>query len=236
MRKLVIAADNIRSRSLKLLAAKLSERLGYRVWRVKPSEVRLRTPVSFLCGIDIINQFLMFERGEVSCPDYRLSMNFFHQPPDWKKVVVRHITNSSEGQGIEIVQNAIDMVPQAPLYTQYIPKKKEFRVHVWNNEVIDIQQKRKKEGVDHNPQVRNVANGYVFCRSDLVEPDGIRQLALDAVNCLGRSYGAVDIIWNEKMNKCFVLEVNSRPGMEGTTLDIYVNAILAQHGLRGANL
>jgi len=33
-------------------------------------------------------------------------------------------------------------------------------------------------------------------------------------------------IWSEKQNKCFVLEVNSRPGMEGTTVEKYAAAII----------
>ena len=142
-------------------------------------------------------------------------------------MVARTLTNSSEGRGITIF-NKGDIPPLAPLYTEYIPKKKEFRVHVWSNEVIDVSEKRKKSGYteERNTQVRNTANGYVFCRNGVVEPDGMRQLALDAVAALGRTYGAVDIIWNEKRNMCYVLEVNSRPGMEGTTVEVYANAIL----------
>ena len=37
-------------------------------------------------------------------------------------------------------------------------------------------------------------------------------------------FGAVDLIWNEHENKCYVLEVNSAPGIEGTTLQQYVTA------------
>jgi D-alanine-D-alanine ligase-like ATP-grasp enzyme len=35
-------------------------------------------------------------------------------------------------------------------------------------------------------------------------------------------FGAVDVIWNEKEDKYYVLEVNTACGLEGTTLDKYV--------------
>jgi hypothetical protein len=225
--KLVITADNFRSRSLKLLAAKLSERLGYRVFRVAPHRVRRRIAIRFLSGIDKTRQFALFQQAGLSVPRHSLSLDGALQL-DCRRLAVRHLTNSSEGKGLEIVEREGCNI-QAPLYTEYIPKKKEFRVHVWAGQVFDVQQKRKKD--DHvgerDTQIRNTANGYVFCRSNVVEPDDLRGLAVAAVLALGRSYGAVDVIWNESKNKCFVLEVNSRPGMEGTTLEKYADAILA---------
>ncbi|WP_206690231.1 hypothetical protein, partial [Streptococcus pseudopneumoniae] len=62
-----------------------------------------------------------------------------------QRFVARKLLNSSEGKGIEIF-TLNDPVPSAPLYTQYIPKKKEYRVHVLNNVVIDIAEKRKRAG------------------------------------------------------------------------------------------
>jgi hypothetical protein len=225
-KKIVLVANNLKSRGLKALANSLSIKVGYRVYRVTPSRVRNRIPISFLPGFDKRTQLLRFRQGAVSCPHfcfYGTGIDEF----DCGRVVARALTNSSEGRGITIF-NKGDTPPPAPLYTEYIPKKKEFRVHVWNNEVIDVSEKRKKSGyeAERNTQIRNTTNGYVFCRTNVVEPDGLRQLALDAVAALGRTYGAVDIIWNEKRDKCYVLEVNSRPGMEGTTVEIYANAIL----------
>ena len=75
--------------------------------------------------------------------------------------------------------------------------------------------------------VRNLANGWVFCRDNVVEPDGLRDAAVSACAALGLDFGAVDIIWNERENKCYVLEVNTAPGLQGTTLENYANAIAA---------
>lgn len=225
-RRLVLTSHNLKSNALKNLAVSLTQRLGYRVLRVLPHRVRNRPSVVFHPGIDKIGQFRRFTAAGVSCPRFSTNYNLVTQEIESKQIVARTITNGSEGRGIVIFTRG-DEVPRAPLYTEYIPKKKEFRVHVFNNEVIDVAEKRKRRGEnpDRNTQIRNTANGYVFCRSDIVEPADLRTLAIDAVKALGRSQGAVDIIYNEKQNKSFVLEVNSRPGMEGTTVQKYTEAI-----------
>jgi hypothetical protein len=227
MRKIVISSPNIKSRALKELANKLSEKVGYRVYRVHPDRVRNRRPVCFVQGLDKTAQFRAFQNAAVSAPGHVLSTSGIAELTS-RLVVARKLTNSSEGKGIEIFSKDDPNPPRAPLYTEYIPKKKEFRVHVWNKEVFLVQEKRKKKSFenDRNTQVRNTANGYVFCRDGITEPDDLRPLAVAAVSSLGRSYGAVDIIWNEKQNKSFVLEVNSRPGMQGTTVELYADVIL----------
>jgi hypothetical protein len=167
-----------------------------------------------------------FKRGNVPCPDF-VTNSAAVADLNCTKVVARQVINGSEGVGIIVFDKGTE-VPPAPLYTAYVPKRKEFRVHIWNGEVIDVQEKRKKQGFngDRNTFVRNTNNGYVFCRTDVVEPTDLRSIAVNAVTAIQRDYGAVDVIWNETQNKCYVLEVNSRPGMEGTTVDIYANAIL----------
>lgn len=225
-KKIVLVANTLKSRGLKALAKSLSEKVGYHVYRVTPSRVKNRTAINFHGGIDKRVQFQRFHAN--ACPAPACS---YHSDGiagfNSSRVVARTLTNASEGRGI-IIFNKEDPPPDAPLYTEYIPKKKEFRVHVWNQEVIDVSEKRKRKGFVDNrdTQIRNTANGYVFCRDGVTEPDGLRGVALSAVRALGRSYGAVDIIWNEKRNQCYVLEVNSRPGMEGTTVEKYAEAIL----------
>jgi RimK-like ATP-grasp domain len=113
------------------------------------------------------------------------------------------------------------------VYTKYIPKRKEFRVHVFKGAVIDVQQKLKSRDFtgERSNTVRNHATGWLFCREGIIEPDELRGLAMGAVRALGLDFGAVDIIWNERQNKCYVLEVNTAPGLEGTTLNKYVEII-----------
>ena len=229
-KKLVLCSPNLKSAGLKALANKLSEKVGYRVYRVLPTRVRNRISAQFMGGIDKVVQFTKFHQAGLSSPRFVTNLGDVGNI-DSRLVVARTLTNSSEGKGIVIFEKGTTP-PNAPLYTEYIPKKKEFRVHVWDLQVFDVAEKRKRRGFDQerNTQVRNTANGYVFCREGVAEPAGLRELAVSAVSALGRSYGAVDIIWNEKQDKCYVLEVNSRPGMEGQTVDKYADAILRSIG------
>lgn len=142
-------------------------------------------------------------------------------------VFARRLVGASGGAGIVVVRPG-EQLPEAPLYTRYVKKEKEFRVHVFDNRVIAVQEKRKAkdDGKEHS-LIRNHANGYVFCRQNVVEPADLRKLAIDTVSRLGLVFGAVDIIWNAKKNKSLLLEVNSAPGLVGQTLVDYTNAIRA---------
>lgn len=134
------------------------------------------------------------------------------------------------GEGIILFDPKEELPPDAPLYVQYKKKKKEFRVHVFKGEVIDVTQKKKRKDFDGeiNTKIRNYANGWVYCREDIVEPEDLREQAILAVQTLGLDFGAVDCIWNEKENKSYALENNTAPGLEGTTIEVYKNAILKE--------
>lgn len=148
---------------------------------------------------------------------------------DGDSVVSRYLLNSHSGKGIVI--DSLDSYDiflhreRAPLYVKYFKKKHEYRVHVFNGKVIDVQQKRKRRESDVNYQVRNHANGWVYCREDVSPPAEALDIAVKAVAALGLDFGAVDVAWNEHYNKCVVFEVNTAPGLFGHTLDIYVDAI-----------
>jgi glutathione synthase/RimK-type ligase-like ATP-grasp enzyme len=67
----------------------------------------------------------------------------------------------------------------------------------------------------------------VFCRDGITPPDGINNIAIQAVRALGYNLGAVDIAFNVKKNQLVVLEVNANPGMQGATLENYAAAIVS---------
>lgn len=141
------------------------------------------------------------------------------------KAVVRHKLSANSGDGIEILRRG-DEVPYAPLYTKYLRKDREFRVHVFKGNVFDFQEKKKKSGYIHEDNansslIRSHLNGWIFCRSGVICPEYIQQEAIKAIKSLGLDFGAVDII--DAGGKAFVLEVNTAPGMEHTTLANYVN-------------
>ena len=112
-------------------------------------------------------------------------------------------------------------------FTLYKKKKKEFRVHVFKDVVVQVLEKRKRKEFtgERDSRIRNTANGYVFCSEGVVEPEGLRELALKASKVTSSHFRGVDIGFNEKLNELFVIEVNSAPGIEGSNIDKYVEVI-----------
>lgn len=145
-----------------------------------------------------------------------------------KVVVCRTKLNGHSGAGIILAAREEDVVRDCPLYVKYIKKAKEFRVHVAFDEVIDVQAKRKRVDFEGETDfaIRNHQNGWVYCRENIEEPADLREQAKRAILTLGLDFGAVDIIYNQHYNKCYVLEVNTAPGLEGTSVDIYKAAFL----------
>jgi hypothetical protein len=113
--------------------------------------------------------------------------------------------------------------PAAPLYTRYWKAKHEYRVHVICGEAYA--QKKRRRNVVEPSVIRNHRNGYVFCTQNVSPPDLVMQTARDAINSIGLHFGAVDILCNKAETEARVLEINTAPGLEGTTLDFYVSKL-----------
>ena len=169
----------------------------------------------------------------VRIPDFTTSRDVAYEwlRKDDVAVVARTKLSGHSGDGIVLVSDKAGELPQAPLYVKYVKKEKEFRVHVAFGEVIDVQEKRKRQEVDKedvNFQIRNHHTGWVYCREDIQEPGNLRNMAVLVVQRVGLDFGAVDIIYNVKRNECYVLEVNTAPGLEGTTVDRYAEAFVKE--------
>lgn len=150
---------------------------------------------------------------------------------DGSTVCARQKLTGHSGEGL-VLFSPLDPVPKAQLYTLYVKKRDEYRIHVFKGEVISIQRKAirsRDEGdessgeVDH--RVRNLKNGYVFVRNNVDPPKDVLVQAIAAVQHTKLDFGAVDVIWNERKQQAFVLEINTAPGLEGQTITDYVNAI-----------
>ena len=138
-------------------------------------------------------------------------------------VVVRETLNGHGGAGIRLFEkNSVESLPEAPLYTQYIPKEHEYRVHVLGEEVHIRQKRRRRSHENPNWQIRNHANGFVMAKECSFISEGVEELATSAVDALELHFGAVDIIYGTD-GKCYVLEVNTAPGLEASTLDLYAD-------------
>lgn len=140
------------------------------------------------------------------------------------KVVERHTLTGHSGAGIEVVEEMEDLSTDCPLYVKYVKKQDEYRIHIMDGQVIDVQRKARRSDVpdeDVNWQVRNHQNGFCYMRESVSPDTDVIVQALNAIEALGLDFGAVDVIWNAHQNKAHVLEVNTACGLEGTTLERY---------------
>ena len=150
------------------------------------------------------------------------------------EVIARTVLNGSSGKGILFYSDdVIDQFLGAHLFTIYKKKKDEYRVHVLDGQVIDVQKKMLRkfddqgnelEVVNIDKRIRTLSNGYIFGRNfDGCDQDVMRQ-AQKAVRFFGLDFGAVDVIWNDHEGKAYVLEINTAPGLEGETVELYADA------------
>ena len=149
----------------------------------------------------------------------------------WQGLVfARHSLTGHSGEGIEQYDaeaNPIQRFPDAPLYTKYVKKTYECRIHIFKGKMIDAQIKRKvRDAEEVDTTVRNIHTGWVYCREDFTPTQECIDLAIQAVQAVGLDFGAVDIIYNKHYNKYYLLEVNTAPGLTGTTLTNYAIAII----------
>jgi D-alanine-D-alanine ligase-like ATP-grasp enzyme len=118
---------------------------------------------------------------------------------------------------------------RAPLYTQYVKKQEEYRVHVVNGNIIAIQRKvlrreKAESGDEINWKVRNLDNGFIYQREGINPPEEVRVCALEAVRLSELDFAASDIIYNQRERRAYCLELNSAPGIQGSTVEDYAEA------------
>ncbi len=153
-------------------------------------------------------------------------------PDDAFPIVCRCLLNSHSGRGIVLASSRDELV-DAPLYTQYVKKQDEYRIHfAWplkapdreESIILAVQQKRRRLDVDEpNWQIRNHDNGFVYAREGVVPPEVVISAANTIFShCTELDFGAVDVGFHEG-HGAIVYEVNSAPGLEGATLDDYIN-------------
>lgn len=109
-------------------------------------------------------------------------------------------------------------------FTKGFPIHREFRVHVAFGQVIEVNEKKRRNGTNPDPLVRSHRD-WVFCVYNLQPyPEIIKDTAVLAVESLGLDFGGVDLAIDRE-NNITVFEVNTAPWInrESSTL-AYVKA------------
>lgn len=205
--------------------------------RIENDTTFLNHPNAVELAIDKLKTFSILKDAGISTLSATLNIIEFS---DWLErgntIIGRELVRGHSGEGIHILTrgNFAELAPRCKFFTKYYGKTYEFRVHVFKNpqgeyEILDYQQKRQRIGAEiQEYHVRNHDNGWIFCREKAIHNEYITELAIKSVAALGLDFGAVDIGAKkgiiDGINDAVVFEVNTAPGVEGTTFDLYVNA------------
>lgn len=183
----------------------------------------LNKPEAVANAKDKLVSFKLFRDQGVPCPAF---WDNVHDIPRDGIIIGRETARGSGGEGIVIIRPGNRAPEGLPLYTQYIPKEHEYRLHVVKDDVILIQQKRKENDVPQTLDqklIRNRDNGWVFAVNNVTfftdeHKKAAEQAAINAVKALGLDFGAVDLVMHRDNGMPYVLEVNTAPGLESPTL------------------
>ena len=141
-------------------------------------------------------------------------------------IVMIHGSNSGK--------NDFSKIPIKDFYVELLESRMEYRVHVFDNEVIRVTKKvfrgHDKDGnsVESKDVIKNDTYGWGHKNIELDEIDpNYLEVSKKALKAIGLSFGAVDLLIERGTNKPFVLEVNSSPRLNTIGLGIYVDKIVS---------
>lgn len=150
---------------------------------------------------------------------------------DGLRVLARHTLTGYGGAGIQLC-DPDEPLPAAPLYVQYIKKSLEYRLHIvqpmyGRPELLHWQQKMRRRGHEEpNNQIRNHENGWIYATGEGTSPpsDVVVETATRVMSAFPElNYGALDIGFNRYYDRATVYEINTAPGLCGTTVEVLGN-------------
>lgn len=127
--------------------------------------------------------------------------------------------------------NNLNKIPNKDFYVEVIKSIREYRVHIFNDEVIRVTRKvfrgHDKDGVPVTQEgiIKNDTYGWGHnnVNVDNLNPEFI-SASKKALKAIGLDFGAVDLLISTN-EKPYVLEVNSSPRLNSIGLEIYAEAI-----------
>jgi len=145
-------------------------------------------------------------------------------------VLVRSILSSYGGKGITICKN-IEEVNSAEGHwmSPFIKFNNEYRVHVFNGKITRVQKKIRREEEQEEYPIRNFSRGYFFSVRTTLENTGDRFPKLidfvDSVVSLlpEKHFCGLDLGYSRELGSYVVIENNSAPGFEESTMYLYAS-------------
>jgi hypothetical protein len=100
----------------------------------------------------------------------------------------------------------------------------EYRVHSFLGKSLRAGIKKMSRTATIHPWIRSYDGGWRICYEGFSSTPAMRKLAKDACEALNLDFAAIDIA-KRRDGSLFVLEANRAPGIEGSTIPVYVKAI-----------
>jgi hypothetical protein len=225
---LLTTKTGLKSASLRAIARGLSTHYQRKVWRTTKPSLK-RQQFKYGQSVDKLTQYQWFQANEIPALEFTTEVAIMGEwLAEGYTVFGRKYLKASCGKGIQIMDDYTKLYEVCPVYTKYKKKKREFRVHVFKDQVVAVTEKKRRKEFDgvRDTKIRNLANGYVFVQSVVDEPEGLRDLALRAARVSMSDFRGVDVGYNQLKDELFVIEVNSAPGIQGTNLTKYMEAII----------
>jgi hypothetical protein len=149
-----------------------------------------------------------------------------------REVMLARRDGLSKGAGIQIVKLSDMKIPAADFYVEKLSCQREFRAHVWRDEVICLQAKMVPPGCSNF--IHNYENGCRYTTQMLERwlaeetINEINSISVKAVKAVGLDFGAVDLLISKK-GRFYVLEVNTAPGLRSeVAYSAYRDAIIKE--------
>ena len=183
--------------------------------------------------------FRALDEVGVKTLDYTLDVGTMYQwLQNGETVFARSLFKGHGGVGITVLHSTDDYdalsygeTSNFKFYTKHSVSTSEYRVHVVGDKTIDFAQKKrmtseklKELGFEFNELVKNHDKGWVFAREGVVIPDVVRDECVKAIHAVKLDFGAVDVLYSPD-GGAVILEINTAPGLEGTTLKNYIQAM-----------
>lgn len=191
-----------------------------RVIRKKPRQV-LNKRNAILQAVDKLGTLISLSDRGIRVPQFFSMDN--HEGQNRFPYLARMI-NHTQGRDITLCLQQKDLERARErgyeYAVKYIPTKREYRIHVFKNEIIKVSEKVETEPENAVPYIRNLDHGYTFRHERTEISKESEWLAVEAVRALDLDFGAVDLVVSDE-EISYVLEVNTAPSLIDSGIEKY---------------
>lgn len=144
-------------------------------------------------------------------------------------VLARTKLEGMKGSGMVCMNSPVDFTT-APLYTVKVNSTHEYRVYMFNGEVLDARIKLLSNGQQGNPDNLRHEEKYEFCQLNGSStplgrlPEDVAVQAKKCIRKIGLMTGGVDVLWDNNTGQAFCLEINTAPYIGSGTAKKYADA------------